>query len=65
MFRIANKKDGKDQMGESSYKDICGYSILGWVQDEIKNDDGKVYTSPGVKELALTDKLDDVVGENK
>ncbi len=41
MFRIANKKDGKDQMGESPYKDICGYSMLGWVRDEMKEYDVK------------------------
>ena len=32
MFRIANKKDGKDQMGESPFMDIAGYGILGWVR---------------------------------
>lgn len=31
IFRIANKKSA---FGESPYKDICGYALLGLVKDE-------------------------------
>ena len=34
LYRIASKEDGKDQMGESPYRDISGYGILGTVRDE-------------------------------
>ncbi len=33
LYRISNKKNGKDQMGESPYEDLAGYSILGAVRD--------------------------------
>lgn len=33
LFRIATKKDA---FGESPWKDICGYGLLGWGADEKK-----------------------------
>ena len=33
LFRLANKKDA---FGESPWRDICGYAILGVANDEIK-----------------------------
>jgi hypothetical protein len=33
LFRIATKKDA---FGESPWKDICGYGLLGWRRDEEK-----------------------------
>jgi len=33
LFRIATKKDA---FGESPWKDICGYGLLGWKRDEEK-----------------------------
>jgi len=38
MFRIATKKDA---FGESPWRDICGYAILGITSDEQKNEDDK------------------------
>jgi len=34
LFRLANKKDA---FGESPWRDICGYAILGVANDELKN----------------------------
>ena len=35
LFRIAQRKeDGTDLGGESPYKDIAGYGLLGWNKDE-------------------------------
>ncbi len=54
MFRIVNKKDEKDQMGESPWKDICGYGLLGWVRDEMKEYYVKkevVHSDPGQAEF--------------
>ena len=33
LFRLANKKDA---FGESPWRDICGYAVLGVANDEIK-----------------------------
>jgi len=33
LFRLANKKDA---FGESPWRDICGYAILGVANDEVK-----------------------------
>ena len=38
LFRIATKKDA---FGESPWKDICGYSILGIANDEKNNNEEK------------------------
>ena len=35
LFRLANKKDA---FGESPWKDICGYAMLGIANDEIDNE---------------------------
>jgi hypothetical protein len=37
LFRLANKKDA---FGESPWRDICGYSILGVSNDEMTNEGG-------------------------
>lgn len=34
LFRLANKKDA---FGESPWRDICGYAILGVANDEMKD----------------------------
>lgn len=34
LFRLANKKDA---FGESPWRDICGYAILGVANDELKD----------------------------
>lgn len=36
LFRLANKKDA---FGESPWRDICGYAILGVANDEIESVD--------------------------
>ena len=36
LFRLANKKDA---FGESPWRDICGYAILGVANDEIESAD--------------------------
>ena len=41
LFRIANKKDA---FGESPWKDIAGYAILGIANDEYKNNTCKDYS---------------------
>lgn len=41
LFRLATKKDA---FGESPWRDICGYAILGVANDEIRNKDDKVST---------------------
>ena len=33
LFRVATHKDA---FGESPWKDICGYGLLGWNRDEIR-----------------------------
>jgi len=33
LFRLANKKDA---FGESPWRDICGYAVLGVANDELK-----------------------------
>lgn len=38
LFRIATKKDA---FGESPWKDICGYGLLGWSKDEQKQNNEK------------------------
>jgi|TARA_R100001129_G_C5275795_1_gene235419 hypothetical protein len=35
LFRLANKKDA---FGESPWKDICGYAMLGIANDEVDNE---------------------------
>ena len=35
LFRLANKKDA---FGESPWKDICGYAILGVANDEVDSE---------------------------
>jgi len=37
LFRLANKKDA---FGESPWRDICGYSILGVANDESEKKEG-------------------------
>jgi hypothetical protein len=37
LFRLANKKDA---FGESPWRDICGYSILGIANDESEKKEG-------------------------
>ena len=34
LFRLANKKDA---FGESPWRDICGYALLGVANDELKD----------------------------
>ena len=41
LYRIANKKNEADQMGESPYNDIAGYGILGAVRNEMLLKDEK------------------------
>jgi len=36
LFRLANKKDA---FGESPWKDICGYAMLGIANDEVDSED--------------------------
>lgn len=36
LFRIANKKDA---FGESPWRDICGYALLGIANDEVSKND--------------------------
>ena len=36
LFRIANKKDA---FGESPWRDICGYALLGIANDEVEKND--------------------------
>ena len=38
LFRLANKKDA---FGESPWRDICGYALLGIANDEEKNASNK------------------------
>jgi hypothetical protein len=35
LFRLANKKDA---FGESPWKDICGYALLGMANDEVESE---------------------------
>jgi len=42
LFRIATKKDA---FGESPWRDICGYAVLGIANDEKGNDEGEVAIS--------------------
>ena len=43
LFRIANKKDA---FGESPYKDLCGYSILGVFKDMYGGGDSEFKSVP-------------------
>mgnify|MGYP003627629481 CR=1 FL=1 len=36
LFRLSNKKDA---FGESPWKDICGYAMLGIANDEVDSED--------------------------
>ena len=38
LFRLANKKDA---FGESPWRDICGYAILGVANDENNSEEGE------------------------
>ena len=46
LFRIANKKDA---FGESPWKDICGYSLLGIANDAALQEENSGWEKPKVK----------------
>ena len=43
LFRIANKKDA---FGESPWRDICGYALLGIANDEIAKSENDEWEAP-------------------
>ena len=56
LFRIATKKDA---FGESPWKDICGYSILGIASDEKASVEGKKKEGHGNPYANISEDDDD------